>query len=192
MPKQIDHERYRRELLAKSFESFAEKGYAAMTMRDLARHIGVSTGTLYHYFKSKEDLFNQLVQFLTDQDAAFAAFLHEKPGSLARRVRALFEFAHQNREYFLKETWISLDFVRQHGRQALMVLPAVKDSNRRFREWIGAYLGLSDARLVDFVGHLLNGLVIDQIFSEGDEPWTAEAEILAGALAHYTKDNTGG
>ncbi|PLZ35065.1 TetR family transcriptional regulator, partial [Fischerella thermalis WC542] len=68
MPKIVDHEQYRKELLMKSFDLFAQKGYAAITMRDIAKELGVSTGTLYHYFSNKKALFLQLVEEQTRQD----------------------------------------------------------------------------------------------------------------------------
>ena len=53
MPKIVDRDRYRKELLNKCFDIFAEKGYSSVTMREIGSEIGVSTGTLYHYFPSK-------------------------------------------------------------------------------------------------------------------------------------------
>ncbi len=61
MPKIVDRERYRKQLLQQSFELFAEIGYGNITMRQLAQKLAVSTGTLYHYFPSKEAMFLQLV-----------------------------------------------------------------------------------------------------------------------------------
>ena len=60
MPKVVDHKAYRRELLQKARAVFAEKNYADVSMRDIAHSLNVSTGTLYHYFPSKEDLFCDL------------------------------------------------------------------------------------------------------------------------------------
>ncbi|NJL79674.1 MAG: helix-turn-helix transcriptional regulator, partial [Richelia sp. SM2_1_7] len=60
MPKIVDHEKYRKELLWKSFDLFAQKGYGSVTMREIAKELGVSTGTLYHYFPNKESLYLQL------------------------------------------------------------------------------------------------------------------------------------
>ena len=59
MPKIVDHEQYRKELLGKCFDLFAQKGYGSITMRQIAQGLGVSTGTLYHYFPSKQALFEQ-------------------------------------------------------------------------------------------------------------------------------------
>lgn len=72
MPKIVDHEQYRKELLDKCFDLFALKGYDSITMRQIAEGLGVSTGTLYHYFPSKQILFEQLVQEICEQDLSAA------------------------------------------------------------------------------------------------------------------------
>jgi AcrR family transcriptional regulator len=41
---------------------FAEEGFAATSMSHIAARLGGSKGTLYNYFKSKEDLFAAVVQ----------------------------------------------------------------------------------------------------------------------------------
>ncbi len=38
---------------------FRERGYEAATMRDVAKRAGVSTGSAYYYFSSKEDLIKE-------------------------------------------------------------------------------------------------------------------------------------
>lgn len=39
---------------------FARNGFAGTKISDLARHIGIGQGTLYIYFKSKEELFHEI------------------------------------------------------------------------------------------------------------------------------------
>jgi AcrR family transcriptional regulator len=46
----------RAKLLAGSLQEFAERGYAATSMAQIARRCGVSKGLAYHYFDSKEAL----------------------------------------------------------------------------------------------------------------------------------------
>jgi TetR/AcrR family fatty acid metabolism transcriptional regulator len=41
---------------------FRERGYANARMADIARRAGVSYGLVYHYFGSKEDLFEMIVE----------------------------------------------------------------------------------------------------------------------------------
>jgi AcrR family transcriptional regulator len=50
------------ELTAAALELFAEKGYAATRLDDVAARAGVSKGTLYLYFDSKEALFKAVVE----------------------------------------------------------------------------------------------------------------------------------
>ncbi|MGD9943191.1 MAG: TetR/AcrR family transcriptional regulator [Burkholderiaceae bacterium] len=50
------------ELLDAALQLFVEKGYAATRLDDVAARAGVSKGTLYLYFPSKEDLFKAVVR----------------------------------------------------------------------------------------------------------------------------------
>jgi AcrR family transcriptional regulator len=51
-----------REICAAALEVFAEKGFAAAKLDDIARRAGVSKGTLYLYFTDKEDLFRAVLR----------------------------------------------------------------------------------------------------------------------------------
>jgi AcrR family transcriptional regulator len=51
-----------REICAAALEVFAEKGFAAAKLAEIARRAGVSKGTLYLYFKDKEELFRAVVR----------------------------------------------------------------------------------------------------------------------------------
>jgi AcrR family transcriptional regulator len=50
------------EILAAALESFAARGFAATRLEDVAARAGISKGTLYLYFKSKEELFEAVVR----------------------------------------------------------------------------------------------------------------------------------
>lgn len=50
------------ELTAAALELFVEKGFAATRLDDVAKRAGVSKGTLYLYFDSKEALFKAVIQ----------------------------------------------------------------------------------------------------------------------------------
>ena len=51
-----------REICAAALDVFAEKGFAAAKLDEIARRAGVSKGTLYLYFKDKQDLFRAVVR----------------------------------------------------------------------------------------------------------------------------------
>jgi AcrR family transcriptional regulator len=50
------------EILDAALAVFAEKGYAATRMDDIAHRAGVTKGTIYLYFESKDAVFRSLVQ----------------------------------------------------------------------------------------------------------------------------------
>jgi TetR/AcrR family transcriptional regulator, cholesterol catabolism regulator len=54
-------------VLAVAAELFAEKGFRATTVRDIADAAGVLSGSLYHHFDSKESMVDELLsEFLND------------------------------------------------------------------------------------------------------------------------------
>jgi AcrR family transcriptional regulator len=61
-PRQRRKEARPAELLAAALEVFAEKGYAATRLEEVAAHAGVSKGTIYLYFESKEALFKAAIE----------------------------------------------------------------------------------------------------------------------------------
>ncbi len=50
------------ELVEAAIDLFVERGYAATRLDDVAARAGVSKGTLYLYFSSKEDLFKAVIR----------------------------------------------------------------------------------------------------------------------------------
>jgi AcrR family transcriptional regulator len=62
------------QILEAAARVFAEKGFARATIRDVARAAGVSQGSIYLYFKNKQDLLVHLPrQFIQPQMEAFLA-----------------------------------------------------------------------------------------------------------------------
>jgi len=66
------------EILAAALASFAERGFAATRLEDVAARAGITKGTLYLYFRSKEELFKAVVrQQLVPTIAAAEALVEE-------------------------------------------------------------------------------------------------------------------
>ncbi len=52
----------KREILEASAEVFSAKGYRVASINDILELAGIARGTFYHYFKSKKDIFLELVE----------------------------------------------------------------------------------------------------------------------------------
>lgn len=50
------------EITAAAFDAFAENGYAATRVEEVAKRAGVSKGLMYLYFKTKEELFKAVIK----------------------------------------------------------------------------------------------------------------------------------
>jgi AcrR family transcriptional regulator len=61
-PRQRRKETRPQELLDAALSLFVEKGFAATRAEEVAQHAGVSKGTLYLYYPSKEELFKAVVR----------------------------------------------------------------------------------------------------------------------------------
>ena len=78
------------EILAAALDVFRERGFAASRLDDVARRAGVSKGTLYLYFPSKEAIFKELVRkSILPNIARAEAFARDFPGSPAQLLTQL-------------------------------------------------------------------------------------------------------
>ena len=76
------------EIVSAALEVFADRGFAATKLEDIARRAGVTKGTIYLYFDSKEALFKALIrQTIVPVIAQGEAVAHSFTGS----ARELFE-----------------------------------------------------------------------------------------------------
>ena len=56
MPKKVDHDARREELVLAAWRVIAASGIDEVTIREIARESGYSSGVLAHYFENKDDL----------------------------------------------------------------------------------------------------------------------------------------
>ncbi|OCC15955.1 Transcriptional regulator, TetR family [Dissulfuribacter thermophilus] len=59
--------RQRQEMLAAALELFSEKGYHNVSMHEIAERAEFAIGTLYKFFKNKEDLYKSLIKEQADR-----------------------------------------------------------------------------------------------------------------------------
>jgi len=57
----------RREIIAAAFDCFAEKGYHATGIADIAARLGIGHGTFYRYFENKRDIVEHVVDDVVDR-----------------------------------------------------------------------------------------------------------------------------
>jgi len=70
MPKNVDHDERRAELLEAVWRVIARDGLERTTIRSLARETGWSAGVLAHYFADKDDILTQALRLSHERIAA--------------------------------------------------------------------------------------------------------------------------
>src|SRR5579862_9013985 len=85
------------EIIEAAFAEFSRNGYAVTTLDQIAERAGVTKGTIYVYFESKEHLFISMVRELmkVTLDTVQDMFKRHE-GSTADLLKAQFSFIYQN------------------------------------------------------------------------------------------------
>lgn len=180
MPKIVDHEQYRKELLHKCFDLFAQKGYAAITTRELARGLGVSTGTLYYYFPRKEELFEQMVEEISQQYLLEIAQDLKGKQTLTERLEVLGNFLTRNEQDIVKHICILVNFCQQQGVEAVRHNTALINDRQKGAQFWAEFLASSDPALIGFVDAYIQGMMLKRLV--GDPISISEQVALLGKL----------
>jgi AcrR family transcriptional regulator len=188
MPKIVDHDVYRKDLLERSFEIFAVKGYANLTMRELAKHLDVSTGTLYHYFPSKQSIFEQLVDVAAEQDVLSFAEYTATAKTLKERIVYMFDFLKEYEPYLAKQIVISVDVYRQMGA-SMLENPSVRRYCDAYEQQIRDYFQI-DEDLAILISNLVTGIIFERMIEGERHSLDRQCEVMVDLLTTYFKHSS--
>ena len=87
-PQRAASEETRRHLLDTALALFREQGFEATTMRDIAARSGLSLGSAYYYFKSKEAIVGAYYDYVQEEHLTRARQAFADGGDLRARIRA--------------------------------------------------------------------------------------------------------
>lgn len=82
----------REEILDAAGELFTTRGYASTSTRAIAEAVGIRQASLYHYFKTKDELLSALLHQTVTPTLAFLSDLHTDDPSAAQCLHALAAF----------------------------------------------------------------------------------------------------
>jgi AcrR family transcriptional regulator len=84
--KKIKDER-RGQILSAALKLFATKGLSAAKIADISSEMGISQGLIYHYFRSKEDIFVELIKSAFERLNAACLYLESLDQSPLEKIR---------------------------------------------------------------------------------------------------------
>ena len=117
MPKAVNPELKRQQILEACLYHFAERGYVAFSMRQIASSLGVTTGSLYHYFPSKRHILNGILlqrreRHKSAAQAALSSVSHPK-----ERLMALCDFIEDRADAMSQLLLVAIDASRVGDKQ---------------------------------------------------------------------------
>jgi len=90
----------RKEIIDAARSLFQSKDYDQTTMQDVIEAVGIAKGTVYYYFKSKEELLEAVVNDIAEASAAYMQAIVDEPGGNAldklRRLIAAGNVGHEH------------------------------------------------------------------------------------------------
>ena len=83
-------EERRSEILKTARHLFQTKEYDKTTMQDVMDHLGIAKGTIYHYFKSKEELLEAVIENIVDENIGqMQLAIRDMKGNALGKIRIL-------------------------------------------------------------------------------------------------------
>jgi AcrR family transcriptional regulator len=171
--KQRERERRRQQIIVAAKRVFSEKGYSKSTMEDIAREAELSPGTLYLYFKNKDELYASLsLRILQYLNIRLEDVKREKDVEPRKKIAAIKEalfdvyqfdpmilinmFHLQSSETLKNLSSPLLENITELSRNSLTILAAIfKDDSGQDR-----YASHHPTAIADIVWSLFTGVVL--------------------------------
>ena len=179
MPKIVDHDQRREEIALKAAGVFLEFGYKELGMRQLCSHLNMSKSAVYHYYKSKDELFK----------AATEAIVRHDSGNLADLPLAVDATTEQKIENFVhifqaiesrhfQEMKLVFDYIDVIGQEAVAEDASIEIANNKYQQLLAQYI---DAENAIELYSILIGLLTHQTLCGGQ----LEPEYVRSLASKY-------
>ncbi len=135
-------ERRKGEIIDAALQVFAEKGYHAAKIEDIAAILGIGHGTFYRYFKSKLDIFNHVMEWILATIAELVTDVDPwKPETLEEYREQLEEIGDRMFGLFKKNPLITpILFYEAHGIDDPVVQERIRGAFDVFGSYTAMYL----------------------------------------------------
>lgn len=183
MPKIVNHEEYRDEILDKSFELFARRGYE-ITIRELAKELSISTGTLYHYFKSKEEIFKQMMDYISRKQVKILIDKIGKNKSVDEKVKLILSYIIHHELFFQNILFLIIDYYRQNNCTDPESI--IREMSEFYKKHIGEQLGISKSVIASTFLSFTLGLLVHRILDPNANDWDEQIALLRTMVGLYS------
>jgi len=138
-PKIVDREERQRAIALTSVEIFGEKGFERTRMADVAKAAGIGKGTIYEYFKTKDDLMEGAVMALFADMADGLMPDMDADKSAAEILVAMLEMTFESIKAVAFAYRFFLEYMIHNSRQS-DASPFLAEILNGYRQWLSTLL----------------------------------------------------
>lgn len=163
-------EKTKKTILEQGLKLFSSYGYEETALKDIAEHVNIKTPSIYAYFESKQDLFEQIVNFVIEDYLEFIeqqSYVIENFPLEKKLYHVLVEL---NKYYYMNDKG---SFLKRYG-----IYPP-----DHFKELITAQNKKVEERIQDLVFSILGNNKENELIDE-ETIVTSFTTILDGMLFH--------
>ena len=183
------------DILEAALKLFAEKSFHEVTVDEIADRVGLSKGTLYLYFKNKDDLFVSIIQEKTQifYNHLEAAVLCEKPfiDCLTRFVSTYLSFFQEHEPYFKilhsEKSRMSMDeHYRLHNwaKQSFQIFSEMTNKLMNYGKQQGVVRDIDTAPMAKALQGILNSFTFTNIFYQNEIPLEQYTQQIVDLFLH--------
>jgi AcrR family transcriptional regulator len=149
MPKIVNQEEVREKIILGAFNTFIEKGYYKTNIEDISKKCQMTRTTIYYYFKSKDDIFENTVYYIIDtMENDLKQISLEVSTSVKDKIKFLNEkwesqFNSANLILILTELWLAIR--RDEGEMFVRIKERIKERIKQMSHLINS-LALEKAK----------------------------------------------
>lgn len=125
----VSEKKARKDVILEAAEHvFAVKPYNKVTIRDIAREAGISTGSIYRYFSDQQTLFVDVFLRRTQEVRMLTAEIIQKSdGNIEEVTDGYVSYMNEHDNYFRMMTFFMLD-----GTLSPLLIEKLNDASRQF------------------------------------------------------------
>ncbi|WP_372677661.1 TetR/AcrR family transcriptional regulator [Desulfosarcina sp.] len=161
-------DKYRR-ILEAAITVFAEQGYFQSTIAQIAKEAGVADGTIYLYFKNKDDILVQFYQYKTRQIFERFRDAVSQPATAVEKLRCLI---HVHLQEFQKDRNMAIVYQAETHQNRRLGNEQIKEMSKMYRDIISEVVELGQEEgtirkdlYMGLVKRFINGAVDEVINS---------------------------
>jgi AcrR family transcriptional regulator len=172
----------------------SRKGIAGATMQEIADEAHMAKGTLYLYFKNRDELIENTVELACVQLVERLHAVLAEPRPLVEQLRAMvqtkFAFFDTHREFF--RIYMALRYPTEEGRQAARARRLQRPQYTTHLEQLTAFFrraiergemrDVDPGRVALFVAEGLTGVILARLTSESPPPTEADVDWIVKML----------